>query len=94
MVFNTSRMHTHTHTHTHTQLEPHKLGTPYRSPSRSPRAAVVNKKKTDYLLFLEQSVFLLLSQATRYLVDPSVDVHDKQVLKKELANELVSRDVT
>ena len=34
-------------------------------------------------------MFLLLSQATRYLVDPSVDVHDKQVLKKELANELV-----
>ena len=72
------------------QLEPHRLGTPYRSPSRSPRAAAVNKKKGDYLLFLEQSVFLLLSEATRYLVDPSVEVHDKQVLKKELANELVS----
>ena len=81
----------HTHTHSHTlQLESHKLGTPFRSPSRSPRAAVVNKKKTDYLLFLEQAVFLLLSQATRYLIDPSVDIHDKQVLKKELANELVS----
>ena len=77
--------------HIHTlQLESHKLGTPFRSPSRSPRAAVINKKKTDYLLFLEQAVFLLLSQATRYLIDPSIDIHDKQVLKKELANELVS----
>ena len=33
---------------------------------------------------------VLLSQALCYLANPSIDTHDKQVLKKELANELVS----
>lgn len=33
---------------------------------------------------------VLLSQALCYLANPSTDTHDKQVLKKELANELVS----
>lgn len=69
------------------QLDPHKVGTPSRSPSKSPLHI---QKRTEYLCLLEQAVILLLSQSTRYLVDPSIDVHDKQVLKKELANELVS----
>ena len=35
-------------------------------------------------------MLLLLSQAVRYLIDPSVDEHDKQLLKRELSSELVS----
>lgn len=32
---------------------------------------------------------MLLSQATRYLVDPEIQPQDKLQLKKELANDLV-----
>ena len=39
---------------------------------------------------MEQVVLLLLSQAVRYLIDPTVDDHDKQLLKRELSSELVS----
>ena len=35
-------------------------------------------------------MLLLLSQAVRYLIDPTVDHHDKQLLKRELSSELVS----
>ena len=35
-------------------------------------------------------MLLLLSQAVRYLIDPTVDEHDKQLLKRELSSELVS----
>lgn len=55
--------------------------------SRSPDAIL--QKRTEYLCFLEQAVVVLLSQATRYLIDPAVQPHDKLQLKKELANELV-----
>ena len=59
-----------------------------RSPSinRSPASL---QKRAELLGFLEQAVVVLLSQATRYLIDPSVLSHDKLQLKKELANELV-----
>ena len=39
---------------------------------------------------MEQVVLLLLSQAVRYLIDPTVDSRDKQLLKRELSSELVS----
>ena len=34
-------------------------------------------------------MYVLLSQTTRYLIDPRTHMHDKLQLKKELANELV-----
>ena len=39
---------------------------------------------------MEQVVLLLLSQAVRYLIDPTVDGRDKQLLKRELSSEMVS----
>ncbi len=75
------------------QLDPHRVGTPSRSPSKSPmhpHALASAQRRAEYLYLLEQVVILLLSQSSRYLVDPSIDVHDKQVLRKELAHELVS----
>ena len=69
------------------------MGTPSKSPNKSPahpRTIANAQKRSDLLCLLEHSVIMLLSQATRYLVDYSVESHDKQVLKKELANELVS----
>ena len=39
---------------------------------------------------MEQVVLLLLSQAVRYLIDPTVDGCDKQLLKRELSSEMVS----
>ena len=39
---------------------------------------------------MEQVVLLLLSQAVRYLIDPTIDDHSKQLLKRELSSELVS----
>ena len=79
------------------QLEPHRVGTPSKSPGRSPSTSslphphsLTHYKRGVYLCFLERAILLLLSQATLYLVDPSVESHDKQVLKKKLANELVS----
>ncbi len=42
-----------------------------------------------HVTLLEVGVTLILSQSTRYLVDPSLDSHDKQLFKKELASELV-----
>ena len=56
-----------------------------------PRSAASTQKRAEYLCFLEQVVVVLLSQATRYLVDPATPTHDKLQLKKELANELVCR---
>ena len=35
-------------------------------------------------------MLLLLSQAVRYLIDPTVDHRDKQLLKRELSSELAS----
>ena len=35
-------------------------------------------------------MLLLLSQAVRYLIDPTVDGRDKQLLKRELSSEMVS----
>ena len=67
----------------------HPLPLPLRSPSgRSPTN--IQQTRTKYLGFLEQAVIVLLSQATRYLIDPEVSTQDKLQLKKELANELVS----
>ena len=40
---------------------------------------------------MEQVVLLLLSQAVRYLIDPTVDGRDKQLLKRELSSEMVSQ---
>lgn len=72
-----------------------KVGTPSRSPVKSPPPASSRdlasvQKRAEVLCLLEHAIIVLLSQATRYLVDPSVDPHAKQILKKELANELVS----
>ena len=71
------------------------MGTPSKSPSRSPGQqrtplASSQRKRAEYLCLLEHAVMVLLSQALCYLANPSIDTHDKQVLKKELANELVS----
>ncbi|KAL5487078.1 hypothetical protein EMCRGX_G019637 [Ephydatia muelleri] len=70
-----------------------KVGTPSRSPVKSPPPASSRdlasvQKRAEVLCLLEHAIIVLLSQATRYLVDPSVDPHAKQILKKELANEL------
>ena len=81
------------------QLEPHKVNTPSpgrsprRSPGRSPsQSRSLNvQRKAEYLHLLEIAVATLLSQAIRYLVDPGIDPQDKQVLKKGLASELVSK---
>lgn len=73
------------------KLDPPRVGTPSRSPTKSPsmpRSAASAQKRAEYLCFLEQVVVVLLSQATRYLVDPATPTHDKLQLKKELANEL------
>lgn len=51
--------------------------------------ANIQQKRLEYLGFLEQAVMVLLCQATRYLIDPAVQSHDKLQLKKELANDLV-----
>lgn len=78
------------------QMDPgSKVGTPSKSPIKSPPPASSRdlasvQKRAEVLCLLEHAIVVLLSQATRYLVDPSVDPHAKQILKKELANELVS----
>ena len=64
-------------------------GSPTKSLSLSRSQSSV-EKRAGLVCLLEQAVFLLLSQATRFLVDPSLDDHDKQLLKKELGSELVS----
>lgn len=77
------------------QLEPHRAGTPSKSPGSSakspgnPRHIANAQKKLEYLFLLEQAVFLLLSQGTLYLLDPTIETQDKQVLKKYLSNALV-----
>lgn len=48
-----------------------------------------HQRRCEILFLLEQAVVLLMSQSLRYLLDGSVDPHDKQVLRKELAGELV-----
>ena len=82
------------------QMDPgYKGGTPSKSPIKSPikspppsnsRDPASVQKRAEVLCLLEHATIILLSQATRYLVDSSVDPHSKQILKKELANELVS----
>ncbi len=57
--------------------------------SLSHASSVSGRRKARLVLLLEVGVSLTLSQGTRYLVDPSLDNHDKQLLKKELASELV-----
>ena len=39
---------------------------------------------------VENAVTLALSQASRYLKDPTVDLRVKQLLKRELGSELVN----
>lgn len=78
-------------------MDPPRAGTPSRSPVRSPsinRSPASLQKRAELLGFLEQAVVVLLSQATRYLIDPALQSHDKLQLKKELANELVSAFLT
>ena len=40
---------------------------------------------------LENSLLVIMSQAVRYLKDPALSLRDKQLLKRELGAELVSR---
>lgn len=49
-----------------------------------------NLIRTQLFWVMEQVVLLLLSQAVRYLIDPTIDDHSKQLLKRELSSELVS----
>ena len=74
----------------------YKGGTPSKSPIKSPpptgsRDVATIQKRAEVLCLLEHATIVLLSQSTRYLVDPAIDPHAKQILKKELANELVSQ---
>ena len=42
------------------------------------------------LFVMENSLQLLMSQAVRYLKEPTLSARDKQLLKRELSAELVS----
>lgn len=50
-----------------------------------------HQRRCKILFLLEKTVALLISQSLRYLLDASVSPHDKQVLKKQLASELVRK---
>lgn len=60
-----------------------------RSPVRSPVKTVSEILPRHLLMFaVENAVILALSQASRYLKDPTVDLRVKQLLKRELGSEL------
>lgn len=44
------------------------------------------------LFVLENSLLLIMSQACRYLKEPTLSARDKQLLKRELGADLVSRN--
>jgi len=39
---------------------------------------------------MENALYIIMSQATRYLRDPGLPTTDKQLLKRELGTEMVS----
>ncbi|XP_048580591.1 nucleoporin NUP188 isoform X2 [Nematostella vectensis] len=60
-----------------------------RSPAKSPVKTLSETLPKNLLMFaMETALVLALSQATRYLRDPSVDPRVKQLLKRELGSEL------
>ena len=76
------------------QLEP-RVGTPSKSPSKSSpsrqRLAVPGgQRRGEILCLLEHAVVLCVGQALCLLSDPALSSHDQQLLRKELANEMVS----
>ena len=72
------------------QKSPVTPATPHPSGGEGPGgASSAHQQRCEVLYMLEQIVVLLMSQSLRYLLDGSIDPHDKQLLKKQLAAEMV-----
>ena len=63
---------------------------PYMAITQNNNYLIWQLHRVQLFWLMEQVVLLLLSQAVRYLIDPTVDGRDKQLLKRELSSEMVS----
>ena len=63
---------------------------PYMAIMQNNNYLIRQLHRVQLFWLMEQVVLLLLSQAVRYLIDPTVDGRDKQLLKRELSSEMVS----
>ena len=60
------------------------------SPVKSPTSASTPIRRAWVMFVLENALYLIMSQAVRYLREPAMSSRDKQLLKRELSAELVS----
>jgi nuclear pore complex protein Nup188 len=73
------------------KLEPHRGGTPSKSPSKSPRPLFISDQpRREVLCLMEHAVVLCVGQALCLLDDHTLPPHEQQILRKELANEMES----
>ncbi|KAK3087060.1 hypothetical protein FSP39_001128 [Pinctada imbricata] len=69
------------------KLEPRGSTSPHRSGSDSNIVGqIIPKGVIQYIM--ENALYIIISQSTRYIRDPSLPVSDKQLLKRELGTEM------
>ena len=59
------------------------------SPVKSPMHADMPIRRSVVMFVLENALYLIMSQAMRYLREPAMSPREKQLLKRELSAELV-----
>ena len=73
------------HTSSRLQIDPKTT-----SPIKSPLPSDMPIRRYSVMFVLENALYLIMSQAVRYLREPAMSSREKQLLKRELSAELVS----